>query len=132
MTFAERRLESDSFRIRVWSPAPHILCSQASGRLRLPCVPIMLETFDLAAAATTRPISIFQEWYDVTGYDSDARAAFVEGSKGQMERIDRIWYLTSSSIVTMAVSVANIVLGGKLHATTDRRVFERELAAAQA
>lgn len=129
---AEENLKTSRFTLRVWSPAPHIACTTASGHLTLEAIAPIVRCFDAVVDGTEDAVFIFHDWEKVTGYDSEARTAFVETSKGQQKRIDSVVCLTSSSIVSMAVSVANIVLNRKLSATTKRSDFDRAMAEALA
>ena len=72
----------------------------------------------------------FYDWSRVTGYASDVR---LEATRHLLElrpRFHSAAFLTSSTLVSMGINVANIALGGFLYATTDRADFEARLHAA--
>lgn len=127
MSTAETPVFQSTYSLRFWSPMPDVLCSHASGTLALACADQISAAVEKAVAATEQPLTIFQDWFDVTGYDSDARAFLVAPHRPHFPRIARITYLTSSSILAMAITTVSERMGGKLAATSSRNAFERHL-----
>jgi hypothetical protein len=72
------------------------------------------------------------EWSGVTGYASDVRLEATRHFGELRPRFHAAVFLTSSTLVSMGINVANIALGGFLFATTDRAEFEARLQAARA
>ncbi len=123
----ELTIEGPRFRLRLWTPAPSVVCSEASGHLTVDAVMPMVERFENEAVLLPEPlrISVFHDFSGVSGFDSAARVQFTEASKKMMHRAGTITYLTSSTLMTMAVSVANVIFGN-LRATTDPALFAAE------
>ena len=74
----------------------------------------------------------FYDWSQVTGYSSGGRADATQHLLELRKRFKGAVFLTSSTIVSMGVNVANMALGGFLYGTTNRTDFEARLAAAVA
>lgn len=72
----------------------------------------------------------FYDWWAVTGYSSDGRAEATQHLLQLRSRFKGAVFLTSSTLVSMGVNVANMALGGFLYGTTDRRAFDDRLKAA--
>ncbi len=115
---------------RWWSPARGVFCSQISGHFTMDAVALLVAGVDEVIADTEGQLRSFHDFRDVTSYDTDARIAYTERSKPVMQRVQVVEMLFSSALIAMAISVANIVLGGKLKGTADRAAFEqrREIA----
>lgn len=72
----------------------------------------------------------FYDWSRVTGYASDVRLEATRHFRELRPRFTSAVFLTSSTLVSMGINVANIALGGFLYATADRSEFEARLHAA--
>ncbi|MEW5853457.1 MAG: hypothetical protein AB2A00_32070 [Myxococcota bacterium] len=110
---------------RWWSPARGIYCTAVSGHVDMECVQLLergwMQTFERSGSS----VVTFHDWSGVTGYETDARVQYTKWSEPIMKDVAMVHILLQSRIVAMGVSVANIVLGGKLKATSDRAAFER-------
>jgi hypothetical protein len=67
------------------------------------------------------------DWSAVTGYDSAARQLCTEFMLQHRNDFESVTILLSSGLVTMGVQVANIVLRGFLHATSDRVAYRASI-----
>jgi len=74
-----------------------------------------------------RPV-VFDDWECVTGYDSALRVKLTEWHKAHEDRMERTHILVGSRLLAMGVSVANLVMGGRLDVYASRREFEAQLA----
>lgn len=93
-------------------------------------VTLLVAGIDEVIADTEGQLRSFHDWRGVTSYDSGARVAYTELSKPVMHRVQVVEMLFSSGLMAMGISVANIVLGGKLKGTSDVAAFERRRDAA--
>ena len=103
-----------------------IFCTEVKGHFDVEVVDLLVRGYDDTLASSPGVlVRSFQDWFGITSYDSGARNTYTEDSKRVMGFVERIDILFSSRLVAMAVSVSNIVLGGKLHPVSDRAEFER-------
>lgn len=75
-------------------------------------------------------LAIFDDFEQLTGYDSDARLSLTAWTKQNAARIRTIDILVRSKLVAMGVSVANLALGGNIRSHSVRARFEAALSAA--
>lgn len=64
------------------------------------------------------------DWSGLTGYDPIARQICTSFMVEHRRGFEEVTILATSALVAMGVNVANLGLGGFLHATTDRDEFE--------
>ena len=69
----------------------------------------------------------FYDWAAMTGYHSHDRAKATSFVMAHRQQYACASFLTSSTMVSMGVNVANLVLGGFLQGTTKRDEFEARL-----
>lgn len=69
------------------------------------------------------------DWGGMTGYAPEARAASTSFLVARRKGFTSVHILTGSSIVAMAVSIANMVVAGFIEATTDRPTFDARMKA---
>lgn len=81
--------------------------------------------FEQTLQASGTRLRVFHDWAKITGYDTEARIHYTNWSQPLIAQVDAVHILFESRLVAMGVSVANLVLGNKLHATADRQHFER-------
>ncbi len=72
----------------------------------------------------------FYDWAAMTGYTSNDRAKATSFVLKHRQHYACAVFLTSSTMVSMGVNVANLVLGGFLEGTTRRDEFEARLSKA--
>jgi len=117
--------------LRWWSPAPSVYCTIVTGHFCTAGVGPILQGFvDVAARHPGHLVDTFHDWSGLTGYDSDARIAYVEQARPQMSRVGIIEALVTSRIVAMGFEVARIALGTGLKGISDRATFEAHRQAA--
>jgi hypothetical protein len=75
-------------------------------------------------------LELFDDWYDITGYDTESRRIVEGWTKANQAQLVRIHVLLSSKLVSMAVTVSNLVTGGVSVPYTNRAEFDRVLDAA--
>lgn len=70
----------------------------------------------------------FFDWSQMTGYSSEGRSLATSFMLKHRSAYTCAVFLTTSTMVSMGVNVANMVLGGFLEGTTQRATFEARLA----
>jgi hypothetical protein len=133
---ASRRLESgvnewstERGTLRTWSPAPTVYATQFTGHLDVRFVPHMVGLYDRSIVANERPRG-FHDWQKMASYDTEARVKLTQWVLRMRDYVRSIDILVASRLVSMGVTVANVVLGGMIHVTRDRLEFEERLAEA--
>jgi len=96
--------------------------NQITGYLEKDIVPKITQPIDRLIAQGVRPV-IFNDWWELTGYDSDARLKLTDWIFWVRGKIVGSHVLVRSKIVSMGVSIANLALGGMLTVYTDRQEF---------
>lgn len=119
-----RELCFDGCTVRVEAPRAGLMMTVVQGRVNTDAVDGLLAGFDDIVALSDGPVTVFQDWSEVTGYTPTARPHYVAETARRIAQLGPITFLTSSSLVTMGLSVANIVLKHELVALTDRERYE--------
>ena len=72
-------------------------------------------------------LALFDDWFEVTGYDPEVRKLLTEHTARHRARMREVHILVGSRLVAMGVAVASILVPG-MHTYSDRGAFERVLA----
>ncbi|MDI3290747.1 hypothetical protein [Polyangium sp. 15x6] len=99
-----------------------VVYEQVSGYLEKDIVSKITQPVDKQIGQGVKPI-IFNDWWDLAGYDSDARLKLTDWIFWIRGKIVGSHILVRSKIVSMGVSIANLALGGMLTVYTDRQEF---------
>jgi hypothetical protein len=126
----ETNWSADRVKVRVWYPARAIVVHQVTGHFSLPAARAVMTGIDRAIALYA-PVDAFNDWYEMNGYDSDARLALTEFVLGSRTKYASIHILLKSKLVAMGVSVANLALGGMIVSYSDPRPWKEALHAAE-
>jgi hypothetical protein len=111
-----------------WMPVSGVFCSRAIGRITTELAAKVISTSTRIIQAT-QP-HLFADWGEMTGYDIKARELMTPWVQ-QMLPSTRSWnLLVLNAMVSMAINVANLELGGSLRVFTERGKFEDAIAAA--
>jgi hypothetical protein len=117
--------------LRWWSPAPSVYCTVVTGHFCKAGVGPILQGFaDVVARHPGHLVDTFHDWSGLSGYDSDARVAYVEQARPLMPAVGISEALVTSRIVAMGFEVARIALGTRLKGLSDRATFEAHRQAA--
>jgi hypothetical protein len=100
----------------------HVVYEQVTGYLEKDYVTNITQPVDKLIHAGTKPL-IFNDWWELTGYDTDARLKLTDWIFWIRGKITGSHILVRSKIVSMGVSIANLALGGMLTVYTDRQEF---------
>ena len=99
-----------------------VVYEQVTGYLEKDIVSKITHPIDKLIGQGARPI-IFNDWWELSGYDSDARLKLTDWIFWIRGKIVGSHILVRSKIVSMGVSIANLALGGMLTVYTDRQEF---------
>jgi len=100
----------------------NVVYEQVTGYLEKDIVAKITAPIDRLIAVGNKPV-IFNDWWELTGYDSDARLKLTDWIFWIRGKIIGSHILVRSKIVSMGVSIANLALGGMLTVYTDRSEF---------
>lgn len=115
---------TDSF-FEVTQPARGVVCTVARGRFLQRHAMQLMSRVDPLIATGIRPV-IFHDWEALTGYDPESRERLVKWVMTMRTHIGGVHMLVGSRLIAMALSVANITMGGFIRGYTDRPAFEKE------
>jgi len=121
------RWKSPDGDLRIWRPAPHVLLTRFEGRYY--SLDFARRTMDAIeeSAAGQPPPDIFHDWEGMEAYATESRTQMTEQARRLLRQVNSFTVLTRSKLVRMGVSMANLVLGGRIQAVTERGEFERAL-----
>jgi hypothetical protein len=102
--------------------AENVVFMQLNGYLDKEYVTNITQPVDKLIVAGVKPL-IFNDWWEMTGYDTDARLKLTDWIFWMRGKIQGSHILVRSKIVSMGVSIANLALGGMLTVYTDRQEF---------
>lgn len=120
--------QSDRVHLRIWFPNDALVVQRLEGHADLEVISVMLRHLDDQLARGTK-LAIFDDFEELVSYDSDARIAITDWAKEHLPALSTMAILTRSKLVSMGTAVANLALGGRLRAYTNRARFEAALAA---
>ena len=110
----------------VWRPAPGVYVTRVVGYLDEVGAREIEESFRKQIAEEGRHVG-FNDWFEMTDYDSRARILLTEMAKKSRSLIEASHILIASSLVAFGVRAANVVLRGHLTVYNDAEKFDREL-----
>jgi hypothetical protein len=104
-----------------WRPAPCLLITRVRGHATL----AGLRFYTERAVHEMRHgrLTVFHDWYELTGYDPEARDELRRWGKVHNDDFIGVHYLVRSKVIAMLISVAALTLGRDLIATTERDAF---------
>lgn len=108
---------------RWWSPARGVYCTEVTGHVDMAIVQFLHDGWVSCHDAAQVPLTTFHDWSGVTIYERDARQRYQDMSVPLMPDVVVVHVLIRSRLLAMALEVANLVLGGKLRATSDAAAF---------
>lgn len=115
--------------LRCEEPAPGVLLITARGHIAAEGIAAVI-AWRNEAVRRCGQVDLFDNAYEVNGYDSAVRTRATEWSAANRAAIRSQHILLRSKIVAMGVSLANIALGGRVAVYTMPNGFDRELGLA--
>lgn len=115
-------------RLRVLprNDGPTVVLTRVAGHAS---TPIVREYIDhLGKICAQGKVEIFHDWYEMTGYDTDARKALTDWNLTHQTDVVEVHMLVKSKVVAMGISVASLVAGRDFAVYSDRRKFENLLS----
>jgi hypothetical protein len=120
------RIFDDRGSASIRRPRPHVEHLVARGFANVEAVGLILEQRERIVAECGK-IALFDDLEGLVGYDSEVRVRLTDWSRANRPKIVAFHILTSSRIVAMGVTVANLALGGSIRAHLKRMPFEAAL-----
>ena len=118
--------------LTTWFPARTVALHRVVGHADLPIATLIAAHLEEHMAMTKAPVTIFDDFDEVTGYDSDTRLRMTEWTRDNDSVVSGVHILFRSKLVAMGVSVANLALQGSIRSYDDGSKFYKALAAASA
>lgn len=125
MPLAPVRWASERAELKTWFPASSVVVVEFSGHLTASAVKRLIASV-APALACAGLIDAFNNWQDMTGYDSEARLALSEWVI-ETRRFSSVNILVRSKLVAMGVAVANLAVGGTIASYTSRSSWQAAL-----
>lgn len=113
---------------RLARPSRHVLQYSTIGVFTTPAGVWSLEHTALVIDEIGSGLCAFFDWSQMTGYSSEGRSLATSFMLKHRSAYACAVFLTTSTMVSMGVNVANMVLGGFLEGTTHRATFDARLA----
>ena len=110
---------------RWWAPKRGIYCTEAHGLAGMAMVRFLDAGWHKTFHASKTSLISFHDWSAITLYEREAREKYQEMSVPIMKHVVVVHILFRTRTLAMAVSVANLVLGGKLRPVADAAVFKQ-------
>lgn len=107
-----RTLHTERGGIWSWVVRPGVYATEVWGHLSVEMAALMVS--HSAPVVRAYRMDSFNCWFEMTGYDSEARAVLT-GAARDNKNPGHMHIGTRSKLVAMGVSVANLVLGGRIH-----------------
>lgn len=127
-TAEKTRLADERGSLEITAPSPGVLLVRFDGHARAPIADAIIRALDTAIAAHGT-VTVFDDWYSATGYDSAVRLKLTEWTRRNAAELRGTHVLVGSRLIAMGLSVASLALGKHFHTYSDRAIFEAALAA---
>lgn len=119
---------SDGVNIsRLARPSTHVVQFSTTGMFTTAAAAWSLDETALVIGEIGGGLCAFFDWSQMTGYSSEGRSLATSFMLKHRASYACAVFLTTSTMVSMGVNVANMVLGGFLEGTTQRATFEARL-----
>jgi membrane protease subunit (stomatin/prohibitin family) len=118
--------------LQTWFPAEGVSLHRLEGHADVSMAEAIADHLEAQYAKTGLPIVIFDDFDDVTSYDSETRLSMMSWTKKHAAMVAGVHILFHSKLVAMGVSVANLGLGGNIRSYNKRAAFEAALQACKA
>jgi hypothetical protein len=112
--------------IRLWSPAPGVLCCSAKGDIPEELAPPYMAFLQQIAAQPAR-ITAFNDLEFMVNYHTAYRTRITQAHRQLIDRTDGNHILVRSRLVMLGVQAANLVLGN-IVAYSTRETYDAALA----
>ena len=114
----------DTGTITTTTYGSRLVLVRITGHLDLEITPHLMRPIDRVMHSGLRVV-VFHDWGEVESYESKVRTQLTEWALKNRQQIEAVHVLQRSRMVAMAVSVANLALGGMLNSYMDRARFEK-------
>ena len=127
-----RTWTSSNGELQILKPMPHVLVTRFRGAMY--DVSFAQVTHDAIEehAAMQRMPDIFHDWEGMQLYETESRTRLTKQAVRLLPRIGSFSVLAKSKVVRMGVSMASLMLGGRINLYTTRDEFEQAVQRAMA
>ncbi len=115
------RTPGGTFELR--QPSESLALTKVAGHIDEELGRIIAEAH-FAMLTKTAGVHTFHDWFEASGYDSGARKTLTNMVLQLRPKLGSVHILVSSRILSMGISVANVVLGGFIRSYSERQKFE--------
>lgn len=120
------KLERERETIRIWTPAPTVIVTRIQGHASLEGLRFYTSRADRLLARTGR-LFVFHHWAGITSWEPTVRDELRRWAALHDGRLPGTHFLVQSRMLAMAIEVAALVLGRKLHSHGTEATFFAEL-----
>ncbi|MFO0548751.1 MAG: hypothetical protein U0271_10205 [Polyangiaceae bacterium] len=113
-------------QVAVWMLAPQVIVTRVDGNIQMEGLRFYTSRADRLILREGR-LHVFHHWGGVTTWESDVRDELRHWAKGHEGRLVGTHFLVRSRVLSMAIEVAALALGRKLHAHRSEATFFAEL-----
>ncbi len=114
--------------LRAWTLAPNVFVTQGEGHMTDEHCAFIEAYGDARIAGSAGKQNVFHDWMELSGYDTKTRIRLTRWSVAHRHAFEEVHLAVRSRIIAMGVQVANVAVGGMMHAHTGIATLEVELA----
>lgn len=120
--------ESAKGRMRMWTVAPGVFCTEASGHIEPDVGEALIEYTARKIAEQPARLHIFHDWRGLKGYDPGVRTRWVTWIGQRLKHYERVHIASTSTVLRMGATVANLALPNLIQVHDTLLPLEVELA----
>jgi hypothetical protein len=122
-----RTWTSPNGELQVLRPVPHVLVTRFRGAMYdVHFAQVTQDAIEEHAAMQRMP-DIFHDWEGMQLYETESRIRLTKQAMRLLPRIGSFSVLAKSKVVRMGVSMASLMLGGRIQLYTERNEFEQAI-----
>jgi hypothetical protein len=110
--------------LKISKPAPQLLLSRFHGQtFDLAFARLLVDACEIHASQHER-IAIFHDWELMVNYEKDARVLLTDQARRLAPKVDVFAVFSKSTMVQLGVTMANVMLDGRIKVVNDRFSFD--------
>jgi len=113
----------------IFNPSNGIVVTQAAGHFSVMLAEKLIKSVEPILKSQVK-LACFNDMEGLESYESSTRKVLTDWTIAHRTHIDTAWILTGSRMVAMGVAVVNVateLVGVRLHASNDRKTWEKIL-----
>lgn len=123
---AAEKLTRDRETIRIWTLAPTVIVTRIEGHISVDGLRFYTTRADRLLARTGR-LFVFHHWAGITSWEPTVRDELRRWAALHEGQLPGTHFLVQSRILSMAIEVAGLALGRRLHSHRTESTFFAEL-----